>query len=116
MIYKILEYSHLSCCLFFIITHCGAYLYRRGNFQSHKPADISHRILEKMKFPEPWTGNCADLLRAFNKEGVEYLLIGSMAEFHYLSLAMTGPLILSLRRPATKSTDFHIGVVFFGSH
>ena len=36
-----------------------------------------------MKFPDLWTENCADLLRAFNKEAVEYLLIGSMAEsFH----------------------------------
>ena len=33
-----------------------------------------------MKLPEPWTENCADLLRVFNKEGVEYLLIGSMAK------------------------------------
>ena len=43
-----------------------------------------------MKFPKPWTENCADLLRAFNKEGVEYLLIGSMAESHYRSLASVG--------------------------
>ena len=43
-----------------------------------------------MRFPEPWTKNCADLLRAFNKEGVEYLLIGSMAESHYRSLASVG--------------------------
>ena len=35
-----------------------------------------------MKFPEPWTEHCAELLRAFTKEGVEYLLIGSMAESH----------------------------------
>ena len=43
-----------------------------------------------MKFPEPWTENCSDLLRVFNKEGVEYLLIGSMAESHYRSLANVG--------------------------
>ena len=43
-----------------------------------------------MKLPESWTENCADLLRAFNKEGVEYLLFGSMAESHYRSLARVG--------------------------
>ena len=43
-----------------------------------------------MKFPEPWTEHCAELLRAFTKEGVEYLLIGSMAESHYRSLASVG--------------------------
>ena len=43
-----------------------------------------------MKLPESWTENCADLLRAFNKEGVEYLLFGSMAESHYRSLASVG--------------------------
>ena len=43
-----------------------------------------------MKFPEAWTEHCAELLRAFNKEGVEYLLIGSMAESHYRSLASVG--------------------------
>ena len=36
-----------------------------------------------MQFPELWTDNCADLLRAFNNQGVQYLLIGSMAKFHY---------------------------------
>ena len=36
-----------------------------------------------MKLPEAWTENCADLLRAFNKEGVEYLIFGSMAKSHY---------------------------------
>ena len=36
-----------------------------------------------MKFPRRWTNHCADLLRAFNNEGVQYLLIGSMAKsFH----------------------------------
>ena len=43
-----------------------------------------------MKLPESWTENCADLLRAFNKEGVEYLLFGSIAESHYRSLASVG--------------------------
>ena len=36
-----------------------------------------------MQFPELWTDNCADLLRAFNNQGVQYLLIGSMAKSHY---------------------------------
>ena len=36
-----------------------------------------------MKLPESWTENCAELLRAFSKEGVEYLLFGSMAKSHY---------------------------------
>lgn len=31
-------------------------------------------------FPRRWTTGCADLLRAFNTHGVEYLLIGSMAK------------------------------------
>ena len=36
-----------------------------------------------MKFPQRWTDNCAELLRAFNNKGVQYLLIGSMAKsFH----------------------------------
>ena len=36
-----------------------------------------------MKLPESWTEDCAELLRAFNKEGVEYLIFGSMAKSHY---------------------------------
>ena len=36
-----------------------------------------------MKLPESWTEDCAELMRAFNKEGVEYLLFGSMAKSHY---------------------------------
>ena len=40
-----------------------------------------------MKLPEIWTENCAELLRAFNKEGVEYLIFGSMAKSHYRSVA-----------------------------
>ena len=43
-----------------------------------------------MKLPVPWTENCAALLRAFNKEGVEYLLFGSMAKSHYHSLPSVG--------------------------
>ena len=40
-----------------------------------------------MKFPQRWTNNCAELLRAFNNEGVQYLLIGSMAKsFHWAEL------------------------------
>ena len=34
----------------------------------------------KLPFPHLWTDKCADLLRAFNDHGVEYLLIGSMAQ------------------------------------
>ena len=40
----------------------------------------------KMKLPESWTEDCAELLRAFNKEGVEYLIGGSMARSHYGSV------------------------------
>ena len=36
-----------------------------------------------MQFPQLWTDNCADLLKAFNNQGVQYLLIGSMAKSHY---------------------------------
>ena len=36
-----------------------------------------------MKLPESWTEDCAELLRAFYKEGVEYLLFGSMAKSPY---------------------------------
>ena len=43
-----------------------------------------------MKLPERGTENCVHLLRAFNKEGVEYLLFGSMARSHYRSLASVG--------------------------
>ena len=58
-----------------------------------------------MKLPEFWTENCAYLLRAFNKEGVEYLLFGSMAGSHYRSLASVGDmdvLINSTPENATK--------------
>ena len=42
----------------------------------------------KVPFPRLWTKACANLLRAFNKERVEYLLIGSMAKaFHCPNLA-----------------------------
>ena len=34
----------------------------------------------RMKLPHLWTDTCADLLRAFNNKGVQYLLIGSMAK------------------------------------
>ena len=37
----------------------------------------------KFTFPRLWTDACADLLRAFNHQGVEYLLIGSMARAFY---------------------------------
>ena len=36
-----------------------------------------------MKLPESQTEDCGELLRAFNKEGVEYLLFGSLAKSHY---------------------------------
>ena len=42
-----------------------------------------------MKFPERWNG-CDLLLKDLNKEGVEYLIIGSMAKSHYRSLASVG--------------------------
>ena len=64
-----------------------------------------------MKFPEPWTEHCAELLRAFNKEGVEYLLIGSMAESHYRSLASVGDMDVLLNRFLSE-----IGAVLVGFH
>ena len=42
-----------------------------------------------MKFPERWNG-CDLLLKDLNKEGVEYLIIGSMAKSHYRSLVSVG--------------------------
>ena len=57
-----------------------------------------------MKFPEPWNG-CDLLLKDLNKEGVEYLMVGSMAESHYRSLARVGDmdvLINSTPENATK--------------
>ena len=39
-----------------------------------------------MKLPELGAEDCVDLLRAFNKEGVEYLIAGSMARSHYCSV------------------------------
>ena len=51
-----------------------------------------------MKFPFPhfWTDKCADLLRAFNDNGVEYLLIGSMAKaFHCPELSPAPGLALT---------------------
>lgn len=52
-----------------------------------------------MKFPFPrlWTPDCADLLTAFNEEGVEYLLIGSMAKaFHCPRLACVNDMDLMI--------------------
>ena len=40
----------------------------------------------KMKLPERGAEHCVDLLRAFNKEGVEYLIGGSMARSNYYSV------------------------------
>ena len=57
-----------------------------------------------MKFPEAWTEHCAELLRAFNKEGVEYLLIGSMAESHYRSLASVGDMDVLLNPTPGNAT------------
>ena len=37
-----------------------------------------------MKLPERGAEHCVDLLRAFNKEGVEYLIGGSMARSQLL--------------------------------
>ena len=39
-----------------------------------------------MKLPERGAEHCVDLLRAFNKEDVEYLIGGSMARSHYCSV------------------------------
>ena len=39
-----------------------------------------------MKLPERGAEHCVDLLRAFNEEGVEYLIGGSMARSHYCSV------------------------------
>ena len=39
-----------------------------------------------MKLPERAAEHCVDLLRAFNKEDVEYLIGGSMARSHYYSV------------------------------
>ena len=52
-----------------------------------------------MKFPFPrlWTNACADLLRTFNNEGVDYLLIGSMAKaFHCPKLACVNDMDLMI--------------------
>ena len=52
-----------------------------------------------MKFPFPrlWTPACADLLTAFNEEGVRYLLIGSMAKaFHRPELACVNDMDLMI--------------------
>ena len=43
-----------------------------------------------MKLPERGAENCVDLLRAFNKEGVEYLIVGGMAKAHYRLLPSVG--------------------------
>ena len=52
-----------------------------------------------MKFPFPrlWANACAVLLRAFNNEGVEYLLIGSMAKaFHCPEMACVNDMDLMI--------------------
>ena len=40
-------------------------------------------VVMPFRFPQRWTDRCAELLKTLNDNGVEYLLIGSMArEFH----------------------------------
>lgn len=41
--------------------------------------------MSPMKYPKYWVTDCADLVEAFNNNGVEYLLVGSMAKSHYHS-------------------------------
>ena len=58
-----------------------------------------------MKLPERGAENCVDLLRAFNKKGVEYLIGGSMARSHYCSVPLVNDMdvvINSTRDNATK--------------
>ncbi len=48
-------------------------------------------------FPRLWTPACAKLLKAFNRDGVEYLLIGSMAKaFHCPKLARVNDMDLMI--------------------
>ena len=69
----------------------GLYRYKSATLLE-KPSRLPHLLQKtrKMKLPERGTENCVHLLRAFNKEGVEYLLFGSMARSHYRSLASVG--------------------------
>ena len=63
-----------------------------------------------MKLPEPWTENCAALLRAFNKEGVEYLLFGSMAKSHYHSLPSVGDMDVLINPTPENATKVKSGL------
>ncbi len=69
----------------------GLYRYKSATLLE-KPSRLPYLLqnTRKMKLPERGTENCVHLLRAFNKEGVEYLLFGSMARSHYRSLASVG--------------------------
>ena len=57
-----------------------------------------------MKLPEIWTENCVELLRAFNKEGVEYLIFGSMAKSHYRSVARVSDMDVLLNPTPENAT------------
>ena len=51
----------------------------------------------KLPFPRLWTPACADLLKAFHEGGVEYLLIGNMANaFHCPKLASAIDMVLMI--------------------
>ena len=49
-------------------------------------AFLTSKGTRKVKLPERAAEHCVDLLRAFNKEDVEYLIGGSMARSHYYSV------------------------------
>ena len=64
-----------------------------------------------MKFPQLWTDNCADLLRAFNKEGVEYLWpAGSLRTSDYwrtapVKMLRASPCSSDQREPALPASS-----------
>ena len=57
-----------------------------------------------MKLPERGAEDCVDLLRAFNKEGVEYLIGGSMARSHYCSVPRVGDMDLAINPTLENAT------------
>ena len=57
-----------------------------------------------MKLPERGAEDCVDLLRAFNKEGVEYLIGGSMARSHYCSVPRVGDMDLVINSTLENAT------------
>ena len=66
-----------------------------------------------MKLPECGAEHCVDLLRAFNKKGVEYLIGGSMARSHYGSVPPVNDMDVVLNPTRDNATKVETVLVNF---